>query len=443
MPNDVKIVEFTKKMKEDYRILVPNMLPIHFSMLMKVFNAYGYKTEVLYNHGPNIANEGLKLVHNDTCYPALLVVGQFMDALKSGKYDLNKVALMITQTGGGCRASNYIHLLRKALKKAGMEHIPVISLNSSGLEKNSGFKLTLPMIVKFIAVVAYGDILMLLNNQVKPYEINKGESEALVKLWVKKLGDDLTDKKVYSLSNMKKNMEEIAKSFSEIKRTGEKKVKVGVVGEIYVKYSSLGNNDLEQFLYEEDCEVMVPGLMGFLMYCVENGIIDSQLYGGKLIKSRINRIVNNYMSKIENIIIKAIKQHDGFIAPTGFSHIKTLGDKVIGLGSKMGEGWLLPAEIMELIQLGYENVICAQPFGCLPNHIIGKGLIRKIKGIHESSNIVPIDYDPSATRVNQENRIKLMLSVAKEKLETEMMLEEHMKFTNLMDKRQLLFATEE
>lgn len=443
MTNDIKIVEFTKEMKKDYTILVPDMLPIHFSMLMKVFHAYGYKMEVLKNDSQNVVNEGLKLVHNDTCYPALLVIGQFMDALKSGKYDLNKVALMITQTGGGCRASNYIHLLRKALKKAGMDHIPVISLNSSGLEKNSGFKYTLPMLVKSVAVVAYGDLLMLLNNQVKPYEINKGESQALVNLWVNRLGNDLAHNKGFSPNSMKRNIQEIIKSFENIKRSKEKKVKVGVVGEIYVKYSSLGNNDLEDFLHEEDCEVMVPGLMSFLMYCVENGVIDSALYGGKYIKSRLNRMVNNYMIKIENTMVQALKEKSQFTAPTGFSHIKKLGERVIGLGSKMGEGWLLPAEIMELIQLGYENVICAQPFGCLPNHIIGKGLIRKIKGLHEDANIVPIDYDPSATRVNQENRIKLMLSVAKENLQTEMMLKEHMTYAELMEKKQLQLAAEE
>mgnify|MGYP006887394822 FL=1 len=224
----------------------------------------------------------------------------------------------------------------------------------------------------------------------------------------------------------------IAQSFADIEKVNTRKVKVGVVGEIYVKYSSLGNNNLEQFLYEEDCEVMIPGLLGFLMYCVENNIIDTVLYGGKYLKSRISKLINDILMKLENAIIDAVKQHEGFVAPTGFNHLKTLGEKVIGLGAKMGEGWLLPAEIMELIELGYKNIICTQPFGCLPNHIIGKGLIRKIKGIHEDSNIVPIDYDPGATKVNQENRIKLMLSIAKEKLQTEIMLEEHLKYTDTL-----------
>ncbi len=442
MHSDIQIVEFTKEMKKDYTILIPDMLPIHFSMLIQVFKKHGYNMEVLKNEGPSVVEEGLKLVHNDTCYPALLVIGQFIDALKSGRYDLSKVALMITQTGGGCRASNYIHLLRKALNKAGMGYIPVISLNSSGMEKNSGFKYTLPMLLKSVAVVGYGDLLMLLNNQVKPYEKNKGESEKLVEYWVNILSAEINHGKGYSKKDMERNFNKIANSFAQIERTNEKKVRVGIVGEIYVKYSSLGNNDLEKFLNEEDCEVMVPGLMGFLMYCVENGIIDTALYGGSYIKTKISTIINDYLIKVEDMALNAIKEFNCFTAPTGFKHLKTLGDKVIGLGAKMGEGWLLPAEIMELIQLGYENVICAQPFGCLPNHIIGKGLIRKVKGIHDDSNIVPIDYDPSATRVNQENRIKLMLAVAKEKLQTEILLDEHLSSVNLVEDKNLIPAEE-
>ncbi|HZJ99327.1 MAG TPA: hypothetical protein VFC79_04950, partial [Tissierellaceae bacterium] len=250
---------------------------------------------------------------------------------------------------------------------------------------------------------------------------------ALVNHWIEKLSDQLARKKGYSFKDMKENLNKISQSFADIEKIYTPKVKVGVVGEIYVKYSHLGNNNLEEFLYQEDCEVMIPGLLGFLMYCVENGVIDTALYGGKYLKSKGSKLINELLIKVEDAIIDAVKKHDEFTAPTGFKHLKSLGDKVIGLGAKMGEGWLLPAEIMELVELGYENIICTQPFGCLPNHIIGKGLIRRIKGLHEDANIVPIDYDPGATKVNQENRIKLMLSVAKEKLQTELLLEEHMK----------------
>lgn len=414
-------------MKKDYTILVPNMLPIHLTILETVFRNHGYNIIVLDNDGPNVVDEGLKLVHNDTCYPALLVIGQLIDALKSGDYDVNKTALMITQTGGGCRASNYIHLLRKALVKSGFDKVPVISLNASGMEKNSGFKYSLQMLRESLAAVAYGDLIMLLDNQVKPYEVKKGESRALVNYWIEKVSDQLARKKGYSFKDMKENLNKISQSFADIEKIYTPKVKVGVVGEIYVKYSHLGNNNLEEFLYQEDCEVMIPGLLGFLMYCVENGVIDTALYGGKYLKSKGSKLINELLIKVEDAIIDAVKKHDEFTAPTGFKHLKSLGDKVIGLGAKMGEGWLLPAEIMELVELGYENIICTQPFGCLPNHIIGKGLIRRIKGLHEDANIVPIDYDPGATKVNQENRIKLMLSVAKEKLQTELLLEEHMK----------------
>ena len=250
---------FTEEMKEEYTILCPNMVDIHFRLLVNVFRSYGYKAELLTNCGANIAQEGLKYVHNDTCYPALLVIGQFIDALNSGKYDVNKVALLITQTGGGCRASNYIHLLRKALVKAGYENVPVISLNMSGLEKNPGFSLSLPMMRRFIAGLVYGDALMLLDNQVKPYEINKGDSNRMVEKWIQTLTDKFKEGKGYSIDQQTEYLKQIAKDFAEIPVNKTPKVKVGVVGEIYVKYAALANNDLEAFLAEQDCEVNVPG----------------------------------------------------------------------------------------------------------------------------------------------------------------------------------------
>ncbi len=409
-------VEFTKEMKKDYTILCPNMAPIHFGILEKIFRLQGYNLVVLKNEGPNVVDEGLRTVHNDTCYPALLVIGQMLDALNSGEYDVNKVALMITQTGGGCRASNYIHLLRKALKKSGYENIPVISLNAGGLEKNSGFKITYKMLMQLVAAVAYGDLLMLLNNQVRPYEINPGESEKLVHDWIEEIGRRFQNNEAVGVKSIRKVSEEIVDTFIKIPTNKTKKIKVGIVGEIYVKFSSLGNNRLEDFLHKEDCEVMVPSLMGFLMYCVENGVIDYRLYGNGRLKSRLMKMVNGYLSKVEQATTDAVKASGKFIAPSSFMHTKELVDGIVGLGCKMGEGWLLPAEMVELINLGYENIVVAQPFGCLPNHIVGKGVIANIKKMYPDANIVPIDYDPSATIVNQENRIKLMLSVAKEKI---------------------------
>lgn len=415
MSTRVKRVEFTKDMR-DYTILCPDMLPVHFALLEKVFMNFGYNLKVLKNQGRSVVESGLRNVHNDTCYPALLVIGQLIDALESGEYDINKVALMITQTGGGCRASNYIHLLRKALIKSGYGHVPVISLNAGSMEKNSGFRLSIPMLRQSAAIIVYGDILMLLKNQVKPYEINHGDTDALVDKWVVELANQLEVRRGVQLAELKSNLREIVTSFNSVQRVHNDKTKVGIVGEIYVKYSSLGNNGLENFLISEGCEVMVPGLLGFLMYCMENGVIDYQLYGGSYFKSFFLRKVNEYLGKLEELIIDSVKTYSNFIAPSPFVHMKELVKDIIGLGCKMGEGWFLPAEMVELIKSGYGNIVVTQPFGCLPNHIVGKGIVANIKAKYPEANIVPIDYDPGATRVNQENRIKLMLAVAREKV---------------------------
>lgn len=406
---------FTKEMKDEYTILFPMMAPVHFNLIKNVFLHYGYKAVLLDTDGPEIAQTGLKYVHNDTCYPALLVIGQFINALQSGKYDVNKTALMITQTGGGCRASNYIHLLRKALVKAGFENVPVVSLNLSGMEKNSGFKITLPMIRRVVAGLVYGDVLMLLRNQVKPYEIKKGEAEGLVQSWTDELTKQFEVGKGYKTKEVEENLHSICTDFANIKINKVPKVKVGVVGEIYVKYARLGNNDLESFLEKQDCEICLPGIMGFALFKVDNRLEDHKLYGGNIIKYKAIKTLMDYLTSVEKIMIRITAQH-GFMSPYEYKHTKETVKNVIGYGSKMGEGWLLTAEMLELAETGYENIVCTQPFGCLPNHINGKGMIRKIRTINPRANIVAIDYDPGATRVNQENRIKLMLALAKENL---------------------------
>jgi len=407
-------IEFTEEMRKDYTILIPNMAEIHFELLNRVLKQHGYKTELLRTHGREIVDEGLNTVHNDTCYPALLVIGQLINALKSGKYDPHKTALLITQTGGGCRASNYIHLLRKALKKTGYGYVPVISLNLSGLEKNSGFKFTPVMAMKFLSCLIYGDLIMLLRNQVKPYEINAGDTDAMVEKWITRLIDTFDRGRGYGYFAMKRILPRITKDFAEIK-TGEKdKIKVGIVGEIYVKYSPLGNNRLEEFLMSQGCEVNVPGLMGFVLFKTDNRIEDINLYGGKKIKKLFMKALMQYMLHIEKCIAEAAKAYGDFVAPGSYMHLRELIKPVMGYGCKMGEGWLLTAEMMELIESGYGNIVCAQPFGCLPNHIVGKGMIRRLREIYPDSNIVPIDYDPGATQVNQENRIKLMIAIARE-----------------------------
>ncbi|MBQ8409654.1 MAG: 2-hydroxyacyl-CoA dehydratase [Clostridia bacterium] len=408
-------VLFTEEMRKDYTILFPNMLPRHFKILSKIFHHFGYNTKLLENglHGDEkeIIDAGLRNVHNDACYPALLVIGQFIHALESGEYDTHKVALMMTQTGGGCRASNYISLIRKALKKAGYGYVPVISLNVSGLEKNPGFKLTLDMLYPALYGVLYGDLLMCLVNQVRPCEVVKGTAEALADKWTDVLVDEITSKRI-SYSTVKKNYRRIIADFAGIERDEKPRTKVGIVGEIFVKFSPLGNNCLEDFLVSEGAEPVMAGLLDFVLYCVYNPIMDAKLYGKGKKAAPIYRLVCAYGAKKQQDLIDAIAEEGSFTPPSPFRKTCRANEGYISNGVKMGEGWLLTAEMLELIEAGVNNIVCTQPFGCLPNHIVGKGMMKPIKERHPGVNIVAIDYDPGATKINQENRIKLMLANA-------------------------------
>ena len=400
---------FTEDMKKTHTILIPNMAPVQFRILAAAMEHKGYKVELLGNCGSQVSELGLKYVHNDTCYPALLVIGQFLDALQSGKYDLDHTALIITQTGGGCRASNYIFLLRKALEKAGYGNIPVLSLNFSGLEKGNSLPMDLTFIRMALAAIYYGDLLVTLKAQTAPYEIHPGDAAALQEKWLDTICGWVHEGKGFSQQEMKAAMPKIAAEFAAIPVHRVPKVKVGVVGEIYVKYSPLGNNDLENFLATQDCEVNLPGLMGFVQYCAYNPSETARLYGGSFLEKHISDLILGYIAQMEKVIIHALKDN-GYHAPLPFSELTELTEGLISKGDKMGEGWLLTAEMAELIRSGYENIICAQPFGCLPNHICGKGMINKLRELYPQANITPIDYDPSATRVN------LMLAVARERL---------------------------
>jgi len=402
---------FTQEMKKDYTILVPTMLPMHFKIMERILRSYGYNAVLLDNSGPSIKEQGLKYVHNDTCYPALLVIGQLLDALTNGKYDPNRVALLISQTGGGCRASNYIALLRKALKKAGLEQVPVLSLNISGLESQPGFKLTMPLMQRLLYAVLYGDLLMLLRNQCRPYEVNEGEAQALADKWVRRLTAEMARRRV-SYGKIKENYRAILDDFAKIPLRRENRIRVGVVGEIFVKFSPLGNNDLEEFLYHEGAEVVMPGLYDFCLYCVYNNVMDGKLYGLRRWRAAGSKLIFEWLVAKQKDMISIIKEHGVFRGPTPFGHTISLTRGYIGIGAKMGEGWLLTAEMLELIDQGVENIICTQPFGCLPNHIVGKGMMKPIKERHPGVNIVAVDYDPGATKINQENRIKLMLANA-------------------------------
>jgi predicted nucleotide-binding protein (sugar kinase/HSP70/actin superfamily) len=402
---------FTKEMKSHRTLLIPNMLPLHGEIIANCMRLHGYQCEILTTSHAGIKEQGLRYVHNDTCYPALLVIGQFIDALKSGKYKREDSALLITQTGGGCRASNYIHLLRKALKKAGYEDVPVVSLNLSGLEHNPGFKLSFTLLRQFIYAIMYGDILLLLSNQCRPYEINSGDTDGLLQKWYGRLTEEFKKSSNLKFRKMVENFGIILKDFEKIPLSDERKIRVGVVGEIYVKYSPLGNNGLEEYLLKEGAEPVVPGLADFLIFKIDNRDADVSLYGGLWLKQRIARFLKNYFKKCQDAMIKAVERSK-FRAPAHFEEIKKLAMKYLGEGNKMGEGWLLTGEMLELIRDGTPNIVCTQPFGCLPNHIVGKGMIRALKTDHPEANIVAIDYDPGATKINQENRVKLMLSNA-------------------------------
>ncbi len=406
-------VPFTKEMISEYTILAPNMLPIHFNIVLQFMRDRGYTVDLLTENGPEVAETGLKYVHNDMCYPAILVIGQFMRAIESGKYDPHKVALIYFQTGGGCRASNYIFLLRKALAKAGYGYVPVISISFDSLEEHPGFKLDVPTWYKLLYGFMYADLIMALCEQVRPYEKNKGEAKALA--------DSLSGEVAAHMRGgvggrrSEKLMKSIVARFAAVEQDRSvKKPRVGIVGEIYVKFSPLGNNSLGDFLVENGAEVVLPGLMNFMLYCVYNKVEDYKLYRkGGWLAYKGAQIAYKFLSAKQAKTAKIIEESGVFRAAESFDEVVAIAEKCIGRGCKMGEGWLLPAEMLSLAEHGTPNIVCAQPFGCLPNHICGKGMMKPIKEHYPNANIIAVDYDASASRVNQENRIKLMLANAK------------------------------
>jgi predicted nucleotide-binding protein (sugar kinase/HSP70/actin superfamily) len=355
-----------------------------------------------------VVDEGLKHVHNDTCYPALLVIGQFIDAIKSGKFNPDTTAVMISQTGGGCRASNYLHLLRKALE-ADYPQIPVLSINFSGLEKDSGFSITPKMFYQMLYCVLYGDLLMNCRNRVRTYEIHKGDADGLIRKWVKLIERAL---KSGHYKDTTRFYNAILEDFGKIPLKREKKPKVGIVGEIYVKYSPLANNHLEDFLIAEGAEPIVPAFLDFCMYCAVNTVNDGKIYNFTDGKTLIFKAAYLFLLKKQREMIKAVKRHGKFEVPHDFEEMRKYADKYFHQGVKMGEGWLIPAEMAALMEHGVSNIVLTQPFGCLPNHIVAKGMSRTIREAYPDANIVAVDYDPGATKVNLENRIKLMLANA-------------------------------
>ena len=414
-PSSIEKVSFTKEMKKDFTILCPQMSPFHFSFIQAAFNTCGYHFEVLPNDNKEAVNTGLKYVNNDACYPSLIVVGQIMDALLSGKYDLNKTAVIMSQTGGGCRASNYIAFIRRALKKAGMEQIPVISINLSGLEKNPGFKLTLPLIKRICYGGVFGDILMKCVYRMRPYELEKGIVNRKYKIWEQRCISFITGNTI-SHSQFKHMCQEMVHDFDIIPISDEKKPRVGIVGEILVKFLPAANNHLADLLEAEGAEAVVPDLIDFLCYCFYNQNFKVENLGFKKSKATIGNWGIKLIEWMRKSANEALSQSRHFTPSADITDLAKMASPIVSPGNQTGEGWFLTGEMMELLHGGVPNIVCIQPFGCLPNHIVGKGVIKEIRRTHPEANIVAIDYDPGASEVNQLNRIKLMLSTAQKNL---------------------------
>ena len=400
-------VIFTKEMRKDYTILVPQMSPIHFDILEPAFASCGYNIKFLPT-SHNAVDYGLKYVNNDACYPSLIVIGQFMEALLSGEYDLEKTALMITQTGGGCRATNYIGFIRRALEKAGMGQIPVISM-SAGIEKNPGLEFTLDLINRSIQALIYGDIFMKVLYKTRPYEAVPGSANALHEKWLK-----IVQKSVQNgnKKEFKRNVRQIIKEFDDLPLKDIKKPKVGIVGEILVKFLPLANNYLVELLEAEGAEAVCPDLIDFFMYSLYNANYKADYLGKKKSSARINNLIIAYLEHYRKAANTAFKESKRFEPTTHISKLAEYADPIVSGCNQTGEGWFLTGEMIELIHAGVPNIVCAQPFGCLPNHVVGKGVIKELRRQYPESNIVAVDYDPGASEVNQLNRIKLMLSTA-------------------------------
>lgn len=414
-PSSIERVEFTEEMRSNYTILAPQMSPIHFDLLQCVFNANGYNFVILDNDNKNAIDAGLKYVNNDACYPSIIVVGQMMDALTSGKYDLNRTALMITQTGGGCRASNYIGFIRRALRKAGMEQIPVISL-SVGMEKNEGFKVTPKLLYRSIYGVVIGDVFMRVLYATRPYEDIPGSADELYKKWSEKVKAEI-NLPGFNRRKVVKLIRAIIRDFDNLPRKNIRKPKVGVVGEILVKFMPMANKDVVQLLEKEGAEAVMPDLLDFLLYCLQNNFFRVDHYSVSPFRAVLATAGINLIEYLRKPATKELRKSKHFVPASEIGHIADMAKEYVSLGNQCGEGWFLTGEMMELINGGVPNIVCVQPFGCLPNHVVGKGVIKTIRNANPQANIVAIDYDPGASEVNQLNRLKLMLATAKKNLE--------------------------
>ena len=409
-------VLFTEEMKAKHTILAPQMSPIHFQFVEEAFRASSYKLEVLPSVDRRAVDEGLKHVNNDACYPSIIVTGQLIEALKSGKYDLTNTSVMISQTGGGCRATNYIGFIRKALKDAGMEHIPVISLNAVGMEKNPGFKISAGLVNKCLMGLIYGDLLMRVLYRVRPYEKIKGSANLLYERWVEKCRESVASGK-WGL--FRRNANKIVEDFDNLEIENTLKPKVSLVGEILVKFHPTANNSVVDIVEREGAEAVMPDLTDFLLYCAYDANFKHRYLSGTLKKKLINNLAISAIEFYRRGMKRALAKSRRFHPPETIYKLAGEASKILSLGNQTGEGWFLTAEMIELIKSGAGNIVCMQPFACLPNHVTGKGMIKELKRRYPGANIVAVDYDPGASEVNQLNRIKLMLAAAFKNMRSE------------------------
>ena len=418
-PSAINKVVFTKEMRKTYTILCPQMSPIHFNIMQPAFNAAGYKLEVLPNDNKDAVDVGLKYVNNDACYPSLMVVGQIMQALLSGKYDLDHVAVIMSQTGGGCRASNYIAFIRRALAKADMAQVPVISINLSGLESNPGFKITPELAIRIAYAAEFGDILMRCLYRMRPYELKKGSADKLHRKW-EKICIDFVSEKRPSHTKFKQICRTMIRDFDHLPIDEDmKKPRVGIVGEILVKFLPAANNHLAELLEKEGAEAVVPDLIDFMAYSFYNLNFKVQYLGSKKSSALMANAGIGLINWLRSAAVKEFEKSKHFDPPANIKDLAAYAKPIVSMGNQTGEGWFLTGEMMELIHGGAKNIVCIQPFACLPNHIVGKGVIKEIRHRYPDANIVAVDYDPGASEVNQLNRIKLMLSTAMKNLENE------------------------
>ena len=414
--NAYRRVTFTKAMKKDYTLLCPQMSPIHFDLLEPAIRSFGYKIEVLQNDNRSAIDTGLKYVNNDACYPSLIVIGQIMDALLSGKYDLNKTAVFMSQTGGGCRASNYVGFIRRALEKAGMPQVPVISVNANGMETNPGFSITLPMLTKALQAIVYGDLFMRVLYATRPYEAEPGAANRLHEKWKERCIRTLS-RRSPSMLEFNRNIKGIIEDFDNLPRRNVIKPKVGIVGEILVKFSPLANNHVVDLLEAEGAEAVMPDLMDFLLYCFYNSNFKADNLGGKRSTAYLCNAGIALLEYFRRVSRRYLVKSKHFLPPSRIADLAEMAKDYVSLGNQTGEGWFLTGEMLELIHSGTTNIVCAQPFGCLPNHIVGKGVIKELRHHYPQANIIAVDYDPGASEVNQLNRIKLMLATAQKNVE--------------------------